>query len=238
MGVTWLAYLFAGVMLLTAGYCLSRLIISWREHRRTDQPVDGIHVLMGVAMAGMLVPRLRVFWAGGWEVIFGLATVWFAWLALREYRHRAALGQFRPHHFQHVLGCGAMVYMFAAVTKAAPGAAMSGMGSGAGRFPTLALVLALALFGYVIWTADRLPGIAPVSALAARVTPALAAGPALSGSVNPATPASPAAAGFLDGGCGGSGSGRFSLPPLSPRLAACCEIAMGVTMGYALILML
>jgi hypothetical protein len=26
--------------------------------------------------------------------------------------------------------------------------------------------------------------------------------------------------------------------PLSPRLAACCEIAMGVTMGYALILML
>jgi hypothetical protein len=241
MGVTWLAYLFAGVMLLTAGYCLSRLIISWRQHRRTDQPVDGIHVLMGVAMAGMLVPRLRVFWAGGWEVVFGLATVWFAWLALREYRHRAALGQFRPHHLQHVLGCGAMVYMFAAVTKVAPGSAMSGMGSGAGRFPTLALVLALALFGYVIWTADRLPGIAPVSALAARVTPALAAGPALSGSVNPAsltTPASPAAAGFLDGGCGGSGSGRFSLPPLSPRLAACCEIAMGVTMGYALILML
>jgi hypothetical protein len=26
--------------------------------------------------------------------------------------------------------------------------------------------------------------------------------------------------------------------PLSPRLAACCEIAMGVTMGYMLILML
>jgi hypothetical protein len=251
MGVTWLAYLFAGVMLLTAGYCLSRLIISWREHRRTDQPVDGIHVLMGVAMAGMLVPRLRVFWAGGWEVIFGLATVWFAWLALREYRHRAALGQFRPHHFQHVLGCGAMVYMFAAVTKAAPGAAMSGMGSGAGRFPTLALVLALALFGYVIWTADRLPGIAPVSALAAlapagpalsTAAPAGAALSALASPASPTTPTSPAPAGSLDGGCGGSAGGasarRFSGPPLSPRLAACCEIAMGVTMGYALILML
>jgi hypothetical protein len=27
-------------------------------------------------------------------------------------------------------------------------------------------------------------------------------------------------------------------PPLSPRLAACCEIAMGLTMGYMLITML
>jgi hypothetical protein len=26
--------------------------------------------------------------------------------------------------------------------------------------------------------------------------------------------------------------------PLSPRLAVCCEITMGVTMGYMLILML
>ncbi len=26
--------------------------------------------------------------------------------------------------------------------------------------------------------------------------------------------------------------------PLSPRLAACCEVAMGVTMGYVLILLL
>jgi hypothetical protein len=26
--------------------------------------------------------------------------------------------------------------------------------------------------------------------------------------------------------------------PLSPRLAACCEIAMGVTMGYMLIVLL
>ena len=37
--------------------------------------------------------------------------------------------------------------------------------------------------------------------------------------------------------------GRDNMPPLthqmlSPRLAACCQIAMAVTMGYMLILML
>ncbi|MGH3408334.1 MAG: DUF5134 domain-containing protein, partial [Streptosporangiaceae bacterium] len=165
-GQSWLAYAFAGVMLVTAAYCLARLVISWRLRRRTDRQVDAIHVLMGVAMAGMLVPRLRVFWAGGWEVIFGAATLWFGWLAVREYRRRAALGRFRPHHAQHALGCAAMVYMFAAVTtaaRAASGAGMGGLGGGA-RYTTLALILAVALFGYVIWTADRLPALARVSA--------------------------------------------------------------------------
>jgi hypothetical protein len=233
-GQSWLAYTFAGVMLVTAAYCLARLVISWRQHRRTDRQVDAVHVLMGVAMAGMLVPRLRVFWAGGWEVVFGVATVWFGWLAVREYRNRAALGRFRPHHAQHVLGCAAMVYMFAAVTTAATaatGATRSGGMGGPARFPTLALVFALALFGYVVWTADRLPALARVSALAAAPVPVAAAVPAGSA---PATPiASPDTLGE-----GPARARRPAGPPLSPRLAACCEIAMGVTMGYALILML
>jgi hypothetical protein len=33
-------------------------------------------------------------------------------------------------------------------------------------------------------------------------------------------------------------SGRYPGVPMSPRLSACCEIAMGVTMGYMLIAML
>jgi Domain of unknown function (DUF5134) len=272
-GQPWLADMFAGVMLVTAAYCLARLVISGRQHRRTDRPVDALHVLMGLAMAGMLVPRLRVFWAGGWEVIFGAATVWFGWLAVREYRHRAALGRFRPHHAQHVLASAAMVYMFAAVTTAATaasGSGMSGLGGGA-RFPTLALVFAVALFGYVVWTADRLPALAWVSALAraSAHAPAVAAVAAVGAAVPAAAvpvaavpvggPGS-AAAGPPDGypalaegcpapadgfpaladGCpapAGTGS-AWSGPPLSPRLAACVEIVMGVTMGYALILML
>ena len=195
---------------------------------------------MGVAMAGMLVPRLRVFWAGGWEVIFGAATLWFGWLAVREYRRRTALGRFRPHHAQHALGCAAMVYMFAAVTttvRAASDAGLGGMGGGA-RFPTLALVLALVLFGYVVWTADRLPALARVSSLAARAAAAVPAAAVPVGAPGPSG-GGPAAAGPAGDCPAAAGSGSaWSGPPLSPRLAACCEIAMGVTMGYALILML
>jgi Domain of unknown function (DUF5134) len=233
-GQTWLAYTFAGVMLVTAAYCLARLVISWRQHRRTDHQVDAIHVLMGVAMAGMLVPSLRVFWSGGWEVVFGAGTLWFGWLAMREYRNRAALGRFRPHHVQHALGCAAMVYMFAAVTTVAKAAsAGSGMGDmgGPARFPTLALILAVTLFGYVIWTADRLSALSRVSVRIAAAGPVAAAVPALAvpagGGAVPAAPDDAPAPARRPAG-----------PALSPRLAACCEIAMGVTMGYALILML
>ena len=241
-GQSWLAYMFAGVMLVTAAYCLARLVISWRQHRRTDRPVDAVHVLMGVAMAGMLVPALRVFWAAAGRSSSAPRPCGSAgWRCVSTAAGRA-LGRFRPHHVQHVLGCAAMVYMFAAVTTAAEGASgsgMSGMG-GAARFPTLALVFALALFGYVVWTADRLPALARVSALAAGLPWSRLPRPcgracrrsSLAGTA-------PAAAGRYDGPAPtGTGATWSAGPPLSPRLAACCEIAMGVTMGYALILML
>ena len=146
-GPSWLAWAFASVVIIVAGYCLTRLVASWRQHRPSDHRVDAIHVLMGVAMAGMLVPRLRVFWVGGWEVVFGMGAAWFGWLAIREFRGRPTVGGRPGHHLQHVLGCGAMLYMFlaaATVAKAAAGgSAMGGMAAGAAHFPTLALVLAV-----------------------------------------------------------------------------------------------
>jgi hypothetical protein len=234
-GQTWLAYTFAIVMIATSAYCLSRLVLSWRQNRSTERPVDATHVVMGVAMAGMLVPRLRIFWAGGWEVVFGIGVAGFAWLAFRELRApKTACGRPRHHHLQHVLACAAMVYMLAAVPSAAAaasGASMGGMSGRAAHFPTLALLFALALLGYVIWTADRLTSLAPVAALAAVPTAALGLVPAAAAAASGAGPArSPGPAGPAQ-----APAGR---PPLSPRLAACCEIAMGVTMGYMLILML
>lgn len=234
-GQSWLADTFAGIMLITAAYCVSRLVVARRQHRPTDYQVDGVHVLMGVAMAGMLVPSLRVFWVGGWEFVFAVATVWFAWLTIRERRSQAP-GGWSGHHFQHVLACGAMLYMFLAVTAVkatAGGSAMSGMAGGAAHFPTLALLFAFGLFGYVIWTADRLPGLATVAAFAARAMPVpvlagAAAGPSGAGQASQGT--------LLDDGQ--APSGRAVAAPLSLRLAAGCEIAMGVTMGYMLILML
>ena len=56
--------------------------------------------------------------------------------------------------------CGAMVYMLlaaGAVTSAThPGMAMGGPAA-TGRFPLLALILAVFMVGYVMWQADRLP---------------------------------------------------------------------------------
>jgi Domain of unknown function (DUF5134) len=242
-GQTWLADILAGVMLATAAYCLSRLALSWRSGRPTDRPVDGAHVLMGVAMAGMLVPRLRIFYVGGWEVVFGLAAVGFAWLAGRELLAPSPAGTHpRHHHLQHVLACAAMVYMLAAVTTTAGGAGtsgMSGMSGGAmtAHFPTLAGVLVLGLCGYVVWNADRLTSLMRV---AVPVTTATASAPVPD--LVPAGGAGPA------GGVALAGDGEALAParqpqpgrsrPLSPRLTVCCEIAMGVTMGYMLILML
>jgi hypothetical protein len=236
-GPAWLAWIFVGVTLATAVYCVARLLAAWRQHRPTDRHVDGIHVLMGVAMAGMLVPRLRVFWIGGWEVIFGVGAVWFAGLALREHRGRPATGGRPGHHLQHVLACGAMLYMFLAVTgisgSTGTARAISGMGGGSGEtahFRTLALVLAFALFGYVVWNADRLSSLPPVAALAARVVPV---------QVLAGAPASGGGGGSEDAGPSWAGpAAQGQSVPLSLRLAACCEIAMGVTMAYMLILML
>jgi cytochrome b561 len=241
-GPSWLAWTFAGVMIIVSAYCLTRLAASWRQRRPTDHRVDGIHVLMGVAMAGMLVPRLRVFWIGGWEVVFAVGVAWFGWLAIREFRGRPTTGGRPEHHLQHVLTCGAMLYMYLAVATvakaAAGGSAMGGMAAGGAHFRTLALVLATALLGYVVWTADRLSSLAPVAALTARSAPV----PVLAGAVAGGGTSLAAAGGEDNHGTprddspAPAGQGRRA--PLSPRLAACCEIAMGVTMGYMLILML
>ena len=106
-----------------------------------------------------------------------------------------------PHDVQHVLGCSAMVYMLGTMVPRGTEHAAAGHGDMAvAGLPGLALVLAVALFGGVVWSADQISGLAPVAVLA--------------------------------------GGATSSAVPLSPRLAACCEIAMGVTMGYMLIVLL
>ena len=103
------------------------------------------------------------------------------------------------------------------------------------RFSVLALALALFMFGYVAWVGDRLTARAP--ALAAAPAPAVA------GHRAGARGHRAGARGHLAGVRGRrlarrlrqAGQGR---PYLAPRCAAMCKIAMGITMGYVLILML
>jgi hypothetical protein len=58
-GPAWLAAIFAAASLAVAVYCAGRLVVARGWHRLTELDTDGAHVVMGVAMAGMLVSGLR-----------------------------------------------------------------------------------------------------------------------------------------------------------------------------------
>jgi len=242
-GPSWLAGTFAAVMILTAAYSVSRLVV-WRlRGRETEFDADALHAVMGIAMAGMLVPRLNVLPGGLWLAVFGIAAAWFGWHALRAAGLGISGGSPCRFPVPHLIECVAMLYMLLTVhgPRAAAGRApmaMPGMGPSAGPagFPALAAVLALFMLGYIVWTTDRLTALARAkatvvgggadrgrmpSAASLAVAPARAAGGAVS------TPAA------------GSRAGDQAGPPvLAPKLAACGKLAMGITMGYMLLLML
>jgi hypothetical protein len=244
-GPSWLAGAFAAVMILTAAYSASRLAISRLRGRATEFDADGLHAVMGTAMAGMLVPRLNVLPDRAWAVVFGIAAAWFGWHAMRA-RGLGASGSSRCRYpVPHLIECAAMIYMLLPVHGSRPapgraGMAMSGMGasaSPAGSFPALAVVLAFFMLGYIVWTTDRLTSLAR-----AKTT---AADPGRNRDHQPPVTA-PAAgrshdAGDAPGTPGASATrhqDQAGRPVLAPKLAACGKIAMTITMGYMLILML
>jgi Domain of unknown function (DUF5134) len=222
----WLGQAFAAVVVAVALFSIGRLIVSRRRGRPGELDGDGVHILMGVAMTGMLVPRLAVLPIPAWEMIFAAGAAWFGWRAVQVRRpacrgtgYLSVSGRCCRYPLPHLVDCAAMLYALWAVPvlrseARAPGG-MSGVAGAAGgtRLPALGLVLALCICGYVVWLGDRLQPPAPVrTAVAAR--PA-GAGPAQLGS----SPGVPLAGRQL----------------LAPRLAICCKIAMGLAMGVMLI---
>jgi hypothetical protein len=236
-GPGWLSGILAAAMLLTAVYCATRLIAGRLWRRSTEYDVDAVHVLMGVAMAGMLVPALNPLWFSAWQVVFAVAAGWFATQAIRAHRtRRSRPGQGDPgpgHHIAHVLSCGTMLYMLLAAgsaTAAGPQrlAELPAGAMAATHPPALALILAVVMAGYVVWTTDRLTALAsPKAALAAAAirAPSMIA-------VDSRSPEATDPPRSCGPGLSAAQPGRL---PLSPRLAACCQIAMGITMGYMLI---
>jgi hypothetical protein len=57
-GPGWLAGCFTALMIAVAAYCASRLARFRLKGKDTDLAADGLHVLMGTAIAGMLRPQL------------------------------------------------------------------------------------------------------------------------------------------------------------------------------------
>jgi hypothetical protein len=267
-GPVWLSAIFAAIMLAVAVYCTGRLVAARRWRRPTELDTDGAHVVMGVAMAGMLVSGLRTpLPAGLWEGVFGVGAVWFGAQALRARRGPVTSPWSCLHATPHLVECAAMVYMFlllpaAVVAKTAAG----GMGAMAvspaeSRFSFLALLMAVFLLGYVIWLGDRLMLRRPAQPLALAAQP-LAAQPlpaqplptqplptqALAAHPLPAQPARASVLAVVPSGVPVSTATPATAPPachaaaapryLAPRCALLCKAAMGMTMGYMLILML
>ncbi len=202
-GPSWLADAFAAIMIVTAVYSAGRLAASRLRGLATEADADGLHALMGAAMAGMLVPRLALLPASVWAVAFGVTGAWFAACAARAQGARPPRSARCRFPVPHMIECIAMLYMLLAARggQQRAAAAMPGMGASPGSpagFPALAVVLAMFMIGYIMWTTDRLAALAR-----ARTVPA------------------------GDGG-----------PVLAPKLAACGKLAMGITMGYMLLVMI
>ena len=222
-GPVWLTAIFATAALAVAVYCTGRLVVARRWHRPTELDTDGAHVIMGVAMAGMLVSGLRTLPSTIWEVVFAAAAVWFGYRMLQARRGAQSSPWRSSHPLPHLVECAAMVFMFLILpASAAAGAATSGMSmtmtATESRFSFLTLPLALYLLGYVVWLGDRVTLHAPAPVLALATVPA--------------------SAGSGPGPGSGSPSPQPARPYLAPRCAAICKITMGITMGYMLILML
>lgn len=215
----WLTAIFAAASLAVAVYCAGRLVVARRGHRPTELDTDGAHVIMGVAMAGMLVSGLRTLPSAIWEVVFAAAAVWFGYRMLQARRGAQSSPWRSSHPLPHLVECAAMVFMFLilpAAAGAATGSTNMTMTATESRFSFLTLPLAVYLFGYVVWLGDRVTLHAPALALAT----------------------APASAGPRPGYGSGSPSPEPAHPYLAPRCAAICKITMGITMGYMLILML
>jgi hypothetical protein len=228
----WLTGSFAALMLTVATYCAGRLAVTRRWQRPTELDTDVGHVLMGLAMAGLLVARLRILPAATWEAVFAVGTAWFAWQLVKSRRRTAPASWRCLHPAPHLVECAAMLYMFFAATPLTAQAAAAGMaGPAPSRFSVLALLMALFMVAYVVRVADRLPLRSPALAPAPAIS-ALAPAPAISAPASLAIPApadAPALVGHL---------ATPARPFLAPRCAALCKIAMGLTMAYMLVLML
>jgi hypothetical protein len=197
-------------MILTAAYSASRLAFFRLRGRATELDADALHTVMGVAMAGMLVPWLHLAPGSVWAAVFGIGAAWFGWHALRTRGPVPPRFSKSRYPVPHLVECAAMIYMLLPGDRptGGPGMAMPGMGAPASSqqgFPALAVILALFMLGYIVWTTDR---------LTSRTVRHTAAGP------------------------GSPRNHQADAPALAPRLAVCTKIAMSLTMGYMLILMI
>ena len=261
MTPAWILDIFAAIMLVVAAVSAARLAAArpWQRGAVVTD-TDIAHLLMGIAMAGMLAAGLTTLPDDAWAAVFCVLTIWFGYRVVRDYRANGTRALAVGHCAPHLVHSAAMIYMFLAIAApaSAAGAGMAGMGGMSGMstlsVPTLAFVFALILIGYTIWDLDQLSSLRHglAAAVAGAATPALVG--ASAGPLGTAVDAEVAAesgggggglaadssAGSGEAGHAGTGGDRSRLLSVlfSPGTVVGCRIAMGVTMALMLILMI
>ena len=233
----WILDVFAALMLMVAAVSAARIVVArpWR-HGSVVADTDVAHLLMAIAMAGMLVSGLRTLPDAIWEVIFGALTAWFAFRVVRDARANGTRALAGGHCAPHLVHSAAMLYMFCALVPPGGGQGMSGMGGSSGmqslELPTLAFAFALILAGYTIWDLDQLSSRTRVLTSAGFTL----SGAGLSGAALAGVPAAGSGAETAGGVTAGSPAGARSRL-LSPSMTVACRIAMGATMAFMLLIM-
>ena len=255
----WILDIFAAVMLVVAAVSAARLVAArpWRRGAALAD-IDVAHLLMAIAMAGMLAASLQTLPNGAWSVIFAVMTVWFGYRVVRDAQVSGVRALAGGHCAPHLTHAAAMLYMFMAFTApAAHGSGgMSGGMSGMGtlQLPILAFLFALALIGYSIWDLDQLSGPGASGHYSLAATRTAPAGPVLAGVGAPAGPGAAARTALASTPSGASTASAavpveaVRVPPasapadgtgvLAPWVATGCRIAMGVTMAFMLLIMI
>lgn len=252
----WILEIFAAIMILVAEVSAGHLTVTcaWTRRGGGDAGIAVSRLLMGVAMAGILVPGISILPNAAWEAAFAVMTAWFAWYLWRESRGHGAAAVARGHYAPHLVHSAAMLYMFAAL--AAPGTStsstggMSGMaGWSSGGTPTLhastlALIFALLLIAFAVRDLDRRAGVdGYFHGVGRRYVPAgsglaaAAAGPAYGAEpVAPPQPTQTDAAESAPRARSAAYTAERLL--LSPDVVKACQVTIGVTMAFILIILI
>jgi hypothetical protein len=226
-GPSWVANTFAFIVLLVAAASAVVLVGSWAARTLHHADIDVSHLVMGVAMAGMLTPSLAFGSAAMWRIVFAVACVWFGWRTYRYVLSPAAgsaphAGAHRHSHYVvHLVMVASMLYMFA--LPGSGGGVMDAMSSGGvsarpAGYLVFSLLFLIVLMASAVWELDGAGRVHSWSAADVE-----------------------SGAGGWDGAAvaedGSVTLGRARVLPLA-SIAEACHIAMCVAMGYMLVVLL
>jgi hypothetical protein len=222
--------------------------------------VDLTHILMGSAMAGMLVPGLGFAPAGLWRATFAAAGCWFAAQAVRGLTRggpaRAgltaggAVSATAGSQLTDVPAEGGLIRGGSGRRGWIPGSpihggpvTVQGWPGATGHTVTGPFVHLLACGAMLVMLAAPASGAGTAARAAGGTAAAGGSLPVLAilcavGLLASVVLATDRLTVLAPVSAGAQAPGVSAAVPMSLRLAACCDIAVGVTMGYLLILMI